>query len=501
MSATTTAPQRAIARASTVSFAGSAAGAALGIALVIVLGRTLGDAGAGVVLQAIAIFTIALGVARAGMDSAALWILPRLAEETPSALHPTVIRLVAASGVVGTICALVLVSGAFGTGTVSDAVRAIAWFVPIAAMLVTALACTRALGGVLPYTLVWSVGLPAARPAAIAIAVAAGGGLVAASVAWAVPTTLGLIAAIAVLAVGLSRRAGEPRERFVFRGSGLSVRIGRYAAPRVVSESLSQLLIWLDVLIVGAIAGPAAAGVYGAATRIASAGSLVDQAIRVVVAPVFSRLLHQDDRAGLASVFRAATTWLVLFSAPIYLLLAAFAPVALSVVGDAFVHGEAALITLAAGSIVSFLAGNVHSVLLMSGRSGLAAGNKVFAVALDVALLFLFVPHHGIAGAALAWAIACAADALLATIEVRYLLGLRLPLASGLRALGIASATVGVAAIASRWVFGPTWLGLAVAIAVGGGALVVWARAASAVLDLDAFAAHARGRRDSGASS
>ncbi|MGO3661522.1 hypothetical protein, partial [Microbacterium gubbeenense] len=143
MSATTTAPQRAIARASTVSFAGSAAGAALGIALVIVLGRTLGDAGAGVVLQAIAIFTIALGVARAGMDSAALWILPRLAEETPSALHPTVIRLVAASGVVGTICALVLVSGAFGTGTVSDAVRAIAWFVPIAAMLVTALACTR----------------------------------------------------------------------------------------------------------------------------------------------------------------------------------------------------------------------------------------------------------------------------------------------------------------------------------------------------------------------
>src|SRR5699024_6849766 len=109
----------------------------------------------------------------------------------------------------------------------------------------------------------------------------------------AAPTVAGLVAAVAVLAYALARRTTTTDTRFVFRGSGLSARIGRYAAPRVVSESLSQLLVWLDVLIVGAIAGPAAAGVYGAATRIAAAGSLVDQAIRVVVAPIFSRLLHR----------------------------------------------------------------------------------------------------------------------------------------------------------------------------------------------------------------
>ena len=502
MSTTTVAPHRAIARASIVSFAGSAANAVLGIVLVIVLGRLLGDAGAGVVLQAIATFAIALGVARCGMDSAALWILPRLAEQTPAALRPTAIRLVSASGVAGTICAIILTTNPFGIGAVSDAVARIAWFLPVVAMLVTALACTRALGGVVPYTLVWSVGLPLARPVAVAIAVAVGGGLMTVVFAWALPTVVGLVAAIAILTYQLSRRATATHAPFVFRGSGLSARIGRYAAPRIVSESLSQLLVWLDVLIVGSIAGPAAAGVYGAATRIASAGSLVDQAIRVVVAPVFSRLLHRDDRAGIARVFRAATTWLVLFSAPIYVLLAVFAPVALSIVGPSFVFGEVALATLAVGSVVTFLAGNVHSVLLMSGRSGLAAGNKAFAVALDVALLFLLVPHWGITGAAVAWAVACAADALIATIEVRYVLGLRLPLAAGLRALAIATATVGVAAVAARLVFGATWLGLAVAILVGGGALVIWARAAASVLDLDAFVSHARiAPRTTGASS
>ena len=152
---------------------------------------------------------------------------------------------------------------------------------------------------------------------------------------------------------------------------------------------------------------------------------------------------------------------------------------------------------LSAGAIVTFLAGNIHSVLLMSGRSGLAALNKAIAVAVDVALLLLLVPHWGITGAAVAWAAACLLDAALATVEVRFVLGLPLSSASGLRPLLAALVTVGAPALAARLVLGPTWAGLAVAAATGGVLLLVWGRADARRLRLDAFGALLRTRRTS----
>ncbi|GLJ63017.1 hypothetical protein GCM10017576_31480 [Microbacterium barkeri] len=496
MSTVAASDRAALARGSALSFAGSAASAVLGLALVVLLGRLLGDVGAGIVLQVIALFTIALGFARWGADSAALWILPRLADGERGAIRPALAHLIAVAGLGGAVGAVALTLGAaLLDGPVAAALPAAAWCLPLAAMMLTALAGERALGGVGPYVAIGGVGLPALRPAAVALAVAAGGGVVAASLAWAAPAALALAAALLVLRRRVDALGVEPMTASAFRASGLPRRLRRYALPRVVSEFLSQLLIWLDVLIVGAIAGPAAAGVYGAATRIASAGSLVDSAIRVVVSPVFSRLLHRRDHTALADLFRAATTWLVLFSAPLYLLLAVFSPLALSLLGPSFEEGAVALAALCLGSVVTFLAGSVHSVLLMSGRSGLAAANKAIAVTADVALLLVLVPLWGVTGAAVAWAAACLLDAILATIQVHRVLALPLPLAAGVRPLLIALSTVGAAALGARLLLGATWLGLAVAAVLGGGALLTWARLAPRSLHLDAFADLARIRR------
>ena len=54
---------------------GAAASAALGFAFSLLLARGLGADGAGVVLQAIGCFTIALGLARLGLDTTAVWLL------------------------------------------------------------------------------------------------------------------------------------------------------------------------------------------------------------------------------------------------------------------------------------------------------------------------------------------------------------------------------------------------------------------------------------------
>nr|WP_314845524.1 oligosaccharide flippase family protein [uncultured Microbacterium sp.] len=478
-----------LARGGALSFVGSAVSAVMGLVLIVVLGRLLGDAGSGIVLQAVGAFTIALGVARFGMDSAAIWILPRQLEDEHHMLRPTGTFLLVISAIAGVVCAGVLLVGALVVESqnpgdeVASAIRSIVWFLPVASVMLTALSATRALGKVTAYVLVGNVFLPTLRPVAIAVVIGIGAGSVGAAFAWALPLLPAAIAAVAVLLFQL-RRLGR-RSQPGFLSSGVPRRTLAYAVPRVVSSGLEQLLIWLAVIIVGAIAGPAAAGVYGSASRFVAAGMIVDTALRVVVSPMFSRMLHRDDTVGLESVYRTATVWLVLFSAPVYILLAVFAPVALSLLGDSFADGQTVLVVMSIGSIVTFLAGNIHSVLLMSGRSGLAAWNKAIAVGVNVALIYLLVPLWGITGAAVAWAFACALDATLASVQVRFVLKLKVSPLPGLYPLLVAAVTIGIPAIAFRVFAGATWFSLIGAAVVGAGFFLLWCRIDRRRLHLD----------------
>lgn len=488
MSAATTARGE-LARGGALSFVGSAVSAVMGLVLIVVLGRLLGDAGSGVVLQAVGIFTIALGVARFGMDSAAIWILPRQLDGEKHLLRSTGTFLLLISAVTGLACAAVLLAGllvveANAPGDpVAEALRPMVWFLPVASIMLTALSATRALGKVNAYVLVGNVALPTLRPLAIALAVGVGAGAAGAAFAWSLPLVPAAVAAVAVLLFQL-RRLGERTVPGYLR-SGTPRKTLLYALPRVVSSALEQLLIWLAVIIVGAIAGPAAAGVYGSASRFVAAGMIVDTALRVVVSPMFSRMMHREDTKELESVFRTATVWLVLFSTPVYVLLAVFAPVALSLLGDSFADGEPVLIVMCVGSIITFLAGNIHSVLLMSGRSGLAALNKAVAVGVNVALLYMLVPLWGITGAAVAWAVACALDAALASVQVRHVLGLRVSPMPGLYPMLVALVAVGLPALAFRLLLGATWLGLIASAAVGVVLFLGWCRLDRRRLHLD----------------
>ena len=57
--------------------------------------------------------------------------------------------------------------------------------------------------------------------------------------------------------------------------------IRRYAVGRTISTGLGQEYFYLDVVLVGVLAGSAAAGVYGGAVRFVAAGLIAEVAIRV----------------------------------------------------------------------------------------------------------------------------------------------------------------------------------------------------------------------------
>jgi O-antigen/teichoic acid export membrane protein len=124
----------------------------------------------------------------------------------------------------------------------------------------------------------------------------------------------------------------------------------------------------------------------------------------------------------------AATQWLVLLSWPLYLVLALYGPLVLSLFGPGFDAGSGALRVLAVAMLIVMAVGNSQTVLLMSGRSLWQLAVKASAAVLCIALDLWLIPAAGMEGAAVAWAVAVVVDAVAVLALVRWGVGLRTPI-------------------------------------------------------------------------
>jgi O-antigen/teichoic acid export membrane protein len=458
-----------LARKSAFTFVGSATSALMGFVLTVVLARALGDVGSGLVLQAIGVFAIALSLAKLGMDSTAIWALPRASASDPTTVRMSLVLMLGSSVAAGSLAALLvwLIAPALHprSDEATEALQAIALFLPAASVAMVALAATRGLGGVVPFVALGNIALPAARPLLVAVAALTGASVTAASLAWAAPLLPTAVIALAILWVQVRRTENGTRGPFT-PTRAVSRPLMFYALPRTLSAGLEQGLLWIDIVLVGILAGPAAAGIYGAASRFVAAGLIVDTALRVVVSPRMSALLSTGRLEETQALYRTAATWLVLFGAPIYLVLATFGELVLSLLGPGFEAGALPLLILCAGAIITFCAGNVHTVLLMSGRSGWAAINKAVVLAINVGANFVLVPVMGIVGAAISWAACMLLDAVLASVQVRRFVGIGVSFRPIALALLVAVATVGAPSLIFSLLLGQNPLALAVALAV-----------------------------------
>lgn len=467
-----------VARGGAFALAGSVVSAVMGLLLVVVLGRTLGTAGAGVVFQAIAAFTIAMSLARFGLDTTAVWLLPRLRTEAPHLMRAAVVRLLApafAMGVLGA-GALLLLSRLVGADNdlLADSLVGMAWALPLAGVALVGLAATRALGGVRTFVTVQNIAIPTARPVLAWAVTLAGGGAVAVAVSWVAPLPLAAGVALLILARQLRRVLGDTEDLGSPEpGASLNRRIWGYTAPRAVSAVLEESMRWLDVLLVGLLAGPSAAGLYGAATRFTNAGMILSTSLRIVVAPMYSRHLGAKDLRAADGLYSVTTIWIIAFSVPIYLVLALFGGSMIGLLGQDFREGAPALGILAGGMAMVLTAGNIQSVLLMSGHSSLAALNKLAAVAVNVTLLFLLVPPLGIVGAALAWVAGMVIDTVLAITQVHRKVGVRPLPRAVLAVLATTVLTFGTPALILRLSIGDTVTAMLSGAALGVVCLVI----------------------------
>ncbi len=471
--------------------AGLAANGLLTFALGVVVGRTLHPAGTGVFYNTVAIFTIAAVVAGLGTDIGTLRVLPKYLARRQIGAARAHLR-VALLPVAAAAAAFALLVGAAGLAyPAGSAERAslllVAPFVIPVALSVPISAATRAFGTTKPYVLIETVAKPGLRLVAVAVVAWAAPGRVSLAVFWWGAVALLTAAAGAIwlrrMLAGVKPEAGERAE------PGVAREFWGFTLPRAIGSTLGVLLLWVDVVLLELLKGPAAAGVYSAAIRYLAVGTLALSAAGLVVGPQVSALFAAGEVDRVARVYKAATTWLCALALPVIIVTVAFAPLMMRLFGHGFGRGAIALAILSAAMAVNVAAGPVNIVLLMGGGSVANLVSVAAGLVTNVLLNLLLIPLYGVTGAALAWSIAIVMTNAVPLVAVRRRWHIH-PGSTGLwAATASALACYGVGCAVGRLLLGdsPAALAVAVLAATAAYACALW-RIRDRV-DLTAFAA------------
>ena len=321
-------------------------------------------------------------------------------------------------------------------------------------MTAVLLGLTRGFDDALTYPLVQNLMLPLGRLTAIGLAVLAGWGVAGVLGAWLAPVPLALVVAAAV-ALRLVRRGAQDRlDLDPPTRRELGTRFWGFSAARGVTACVEILLEWIDVILVGALASPAEAGVYAVVTRCVRASEVVQQAGRIVVGPRISGALARGDVADAGELYGVVTAAMIWVAWPFFVLIAVFGDQVLRVFGPGFDEGATPLAVLAAAMALATAAGTVQTILLMGGRSTWQLADKTGALVLNVVLDVAFIPLWGITGAAIAWSVTIVVDTVIVLWQVQRLMRVR-PSGRHVRhAIGQALVLVAVPALLVRGLLG-----------------------------------------------
>jgi len=190
------------------------------------------------------------------------------------------------------------------------------------------------------------------------------------------------------------------------------------AVPIFVVEGFFNLLTNVDILIVGRLMQPEKVAVYFAAVKTMALVHFVYFSVRAGSAQRFSQYYAAGDDARLSAFVRDTLHWTFWPSLAMVAVLMIAGRFLLALFGPIFVTGYPVLFILSAGLLLRASIGPAESLLIMAGQQGITAVVYVATFLLNVSLNFALIPHFGIEGAAVATAIALAAETLLLWVLV-----------------------------------------------------------------------------------
>lgn len=450
-----------MARDGALTGVGAVVAAVAGFLFTIMASRILGPAGAGGVFVLVAWFTIVTTALRLGTDTTLVRIAARLRATDRLDALTRVVRtlLVPVAGLSVVVAgALTLWSSRIGPmilapeevgmtgGQLAATVILLALAMPLQSLTVPILGLLRGLGDIRPLVAVDQVFKPAGRVLTIVGVAFVAPSVLGVAAAWSLPVMAGFVFAFIMLRQRfkrLRRMSGKPGPQ-ADMPDGLSVRqLWGYATPRALAQLTEIVTLSVGVVLVGQLAGAHEAGLYGAVNRLALAGMLAFQAVRLVIAPEVAGLLAKERVDDVEQVHQMASGWVTAVSWPFYLLLMGLAPIVLSSFGPGFQAAVPALQVVCLGMLVPTLVGPAQSLALMAGWSSAGLAVSVVCLSANIGLTVSLASHLGATGAAVGWATALGLEALLYAVVIQRRLSVTVVGVPAIRSAIVAVAVVG----------------------------------------------------------
>ena len=398
-----------------------------------VLVARAGAAFAGVFFAVTAIVAIAGNAASLGTMTSLVYFMPNATGggrgNPRSLIVIATVPVVVAGALAGTALAASAgsLAGLVAADQADDAagmLRVLAVTVPAWAITLSLLGATRGLGTMTPTVAINQIFKPLTQLGAIALLleVSPRPSLALLALAWGAPVVVAvLLALVAVHALGGFAAPSSADGSTATMPTGPLVspaEYWRYTRPRSVATAVQIALERIDVVIVSAIAGEAAAGVYGTITRFITAGNFLIHSVGQATTPALRRAISAERWDDAQRLLGQATSWMVAVAAPYFLFVAVDAESFIALLEPGFVEGATALTILAVAMLAHAVTGPIDLALLMLGRSMASLGSAVGALAIDIGLAIVLVPRHGLVGAAIAWALAVVAQNAIAVLLV-----------------------------------------------------------------------------------
>jgi O-antigen/teichoic acid export membrane protein len=195
-----------------------------------------------------------------------------------------------------------------------------------------------------------------------------------------------------------------------------------YSLPASFAHLLYRSNLWIDILMLTWLATATQVGVYKVAVAMAMLGALPVMASTTMFGPVVAELVYAGDTQKLNQLLKIVTRWLIIISAPLYLVVLLLPDLILSVFDPAYLDGVQALSILMVGQIIYLACAPAGTTLVMAGHSFLNMINGIIAVIVNLTLNSILIPKYGILGAATASSIAISLWPLMRLIEVWWLM-------------------------------------------------------------------------------
>ena len=229
-----------------------------------------------------------------------------------------------------------------------------------------------------------------------------GGGVNSYLIVWALATVGQTIATwTSAILIGGSRVSLGPA---AYRGAVQeNPGLWKFMIQTSLSSSLEFFWLQAGTLAVGAVAGPATAGGFRLADRIATGIGKSTETVARALYPELARLVASDDRATLRTLV-ARTTWIALFFSLLLILICTLAgPLLIRLVaGPKFMFAQPFLVLLAVSSAITLAGFVLEPLHTAHGQSGRVLHVRVIGTVLYILLLAVLLPTIGAKGAAIA---------------------------------------------------------------------------------------------------